>query len=41
MQRALAAADSLNEYIEHTGSALVACPPGLGAGGDWGAQLFG
>lgn len=41
MQRALAAADSLNEYIEHTGSALFACPPGLGAGGDWGAQLFG
>jgi deferrochelatase/peroxidase EfeB len=41
MQRALAAADGLNEYIEHTGSALFACPPGLGAGEDWGAQLFG
>ncbi len=41
MQRALAAADVLNEYIEHTGSALFACPPGLGAGEDWGAQLFG
>lgn len=40
MQRALARADVLNEYIEHTGSALFACPPGLAADEDWGAQLF-
>ena len=40
MQRALARADILNEYIEHTGSALFACPPGLGPAGDWGSQLF-
>ena len=30
----------MNEYIEHTGSALFACPPGLGADDDWGSQLF-
>lgn len=41
MQRALARADRLNEYIEHTGSALFACPPGLTAGQDWGTQLLG
>ena len=41
MQRALAAKDVLNEYIEHTGSALFACPPGLGPDEDWGTQLFG
>ncbi len=41
MQRALAAADVLGEYIEHTGSALFACPPGLADGEDWGTQLFG
>ena len=41
MQRALARADGLNEYIEHTGSALFACPPGLGPDDDWGRQLFG
>ena len=40
MQRALARADVLNEYIEHTGSALFACPPGLGPDDDWGTQLF-
>ncbi len=40
MQRALARADVLNEYIEHTGSAIFACPPGLAPGDDWGAQLF-
>jgi deferrochelatase/peroxidase EfeB len=40
MQHALAATDALNEYIEHTGSALFACPPGLGDGQDWGTQLF-
>ena len=41
MQKALARSDALNEYIEHTGSALFACPPGLGPDDDWGAQLFG
>jgi deferrochelatase/peroxidase EfeB len=40
MQRALARSDDMNEYIEHTGSAVFACPPGLGAGDDWGTQLF-
>ena len=29
MQRALAKADLLNEYIEHIGSAVFACPPGV------------
>ena len=41
MQRALARADRLNEYVEHTGSALFACPPGLRDGEDWGRQLLG
>ena len=41
MQRALARADLMNEYIEHTGSAVFACPPGLGPDDDWGSQLFG
>ncbi len=41
MQRALARADGLSEYIEHTGSAVFACPPGLGPDADWGTQLFG
>ena len=40
MQRALARSDVMNEYIEHTGSAVFACPPGLGADDDWGTQLF-
>ena len=40
MQRALARSDALNEYVEHTGSALFACPPGLGPDDDWGSQLF-
>jgi deferrochelatase/peroxidase EfeB len=43
MQRALAASDALNEYIEHTGSAVFACPPGVAEGdpGDWwGRALF-
>lgn len=41
MQHALAKTDVLNEYIEHTGSALFAVPPGLGDADDWGTQLFG
>jgi deferrochelatase/peroxidase EfeB len=34
------AADALNEYIRHTGSALFACPPGLRPGQHWGDTLF-
>ena len=33
MQRALAGKDAAHEYIEHTGSAVFACPPGLATGG--------
>ena len=40
MQRALAAKDALNEYIEHNGSAVFACPPGVRPGGYWGEALF-
>ncbi|KJK10155.1 peroxidase [Terrabacter sp. 28] len=40
MQRALAKADVLNEYIEHNGSAVFACPPGLAEGEHWGQALF-
>ena len=40
MQRALASKDLLNEYIEHNGSAVFACPPGLGDGEHWGQALF-
>jgi len=40
MQRSLAAKDGLNEYIEHTGSAIFACPPGLGPDEYWGQTLF-
>ncbi|HTW00121.1 MAG TPA: deferrochelatase/peroxidase EfeB, partial [Streptosporangiaceae bacterium] len=39
LQQSLAA-DALNEYIQHTGSAVFACPPGLRPGQDWGASLF-
>jgi len=34
------AADALNEYIQHTGSAVFACPPGLRKGQSWGDGLF-
>lgn len=40
MQRALAKSDVLNEYIEHNGSAVFACPPGLADGEHWGQALF-
>ena len=40
MQQALASKDGLNEYIEHTGSAVFACPPGLQPGESWGQALF-
>jgi deferrochelatase/peroxidase EfeB len=40
MQDALSSNDKMMEYIEHTGSAIFACPPGLPPGGYWGQQLF-
>jgi len=39
LQRKLGAQDALNEYIQHIGSALFVCPPGLAPGQDWAAQL--
>jgi deferrochelatase/peroxidase EfeB len=39
LQQALAG-DALNEYIQHTGSAVFACPPGLHPGQHWGDTLF-
>ncbi|MEO5877066.1 MAG: iron uptake transporter deferrochelatase/peroxidase subunit [Streptosporangiaceae bacterium] len=35
------ATDALNEYIQHVGSGVFACPPGLSKGGYWGDTLFG
>ncbi|MFC8178694.1 iron uptake transporter deferrochelatase/peroxidase subunit [Rhodococcus sp. NPDC057297] len=40
MQLALARKDLLNEYIQHVGSAVFACPPGLGESEFWGSTLF-
>ncbi|PWV94276.1 deferrochelatase/peroxidase EfeB [Paenibacillus cellulosilyticus] len=40
MQRTLAASDRLNEYIEHNGSALFACFPGVKEGGYIGDTLL-
>jgi deferrochelatase/peroxidase EfeB len=40
MQRALANNDVLMEYIEHTGSAVFACPPGLAEGQYWAQPLL-
>jgi deferrochelatase/peroxidase EfeB len=41
LQRKLSASDALNEYIEHVGSGLYACPPGVSSSGDfWGSALF-
>jgi deferrochelatase/peroxidase EfeB len=34
------ATDALNEYIQHVGSAVFACPPGLSPGQYWGDGLF-
>ena len=34
------AADALNEYVQHVGSAVFACPPGLSPGQHWGDGLF-
>ncbi len=40
LQQKLGAEDALNEYIQHTGSAIFVCPPGLGTGDNWGRQLL-
>ena len=33
--------DRLNEYVQHTSSAVFACPPGVGGADDWwGRALF-
>ncbi|HTY71724.1 MAG TPA: iron uptake transporter deferrochelatase/peroxidase subunit [Actinomycetes bacterium] len=40
LQRRLGVHDALGEYIEHTGSALFACPPGVAPGQAWGEALF-
>ncbi|MGZ4162905.1 MAG: iron uptake transporter deferrochelatase/peroxidase subunit [Tumebacillaceae bacterium] len=40
IQKALAAQDALNEYIEHVGSAVFACLPGASQGGYIGQSLF-
>ncbi|MEN3303704.1 MAG: deferrochelatase/peroxidase EfeB, partial [Pseudonocardia sp.] len=36
----LARKDKMMEYLEHNGSALFACPPGLGDGEYWAQSLF-
>ncbi|WP_028926794.1 iron uptake transporter deferrochelatase/peroxidase subunit [Pseudonocardia acaciae] len=42
IQRALASKDEMTqEYLEHTGSALFAVPPGVKRGGFWADGLFG
>ena len=40
MQRILAANDTMMDYIQHNGSAVFACPPGLREGEYWGQQLL-
>jgi deferrochelatase/peroxidase EfeB len=40
MQRALANSDKLMEYVEHTGSAVFACPKGLADGDYWAQPLL-
>jgi deferrochelatase/peroxidase EfeB len=40
MQSALARRDKMMEYIEHTGSAVFAVPPGLADGAYWGQRLI-
>ena len=40
MQQALSSKDSMMEYLEHTGSAHFACPPGVRPGEYWGQALF-
>jgi deferrochelatase/peroxidase EfeB len=40
VQRELARNDVMNEYIQHVGSGLFACPPGVRRGGFLGEGLF-
>ena len=41
LQNRLGTLDALNEYIEHVGSGLFACPGGVrGPGDHWGRALF-
>ncbi|GAA4863727.1 iron uptake transporter deferrochelatase/peroxidase subunit [Actinomycetospora straminea] len=40
MQSQLARRDKMMEYIEHTGSAVFAVPPGLGDGAYWGRTVL-
>lgn len=40
MQLALSRKDALNEYIQHVGSAVFACPPGVEESEYWGSTLF-
>ncbi|MFF5213432.1 iron uptake transporter deferrochelatase/peroxidase subunit [Streptosporangium sp. NPDC000396] len=40
IQRALAAKDPLNEYIQHVGSGIFACPGGVKPGSFWGEALL-
>jgi deferrochelatase/peroxidase EfeB len=40
LQTKLGTQDALNEYIQHIGSALFLCPPGLPTGATWAEQLF-
>ncbi len=39
LQTRLGTQDALNEYIQHIGSALFLCPPGLPTGTTWAEQL--
>ncbi|MCW2948425.1 MAG: deferrochelatase/peroxidase EfeB [Actinoallomurus sp.] len=40
LQNKLAASDHMNEYVQHVGSGIWACPPGVRGGGYWGETLF-
>ncbi|KAA9166154.1 deferrochelatase/peroxidase EfeB [Amycolatopsis acidicola] len=40
MQQALSAKDAMMEYVQHTGSAHFAIPPGVGPDSSWGDGLF-
>jgi deferrochelatase/peroxidase EfeB len=40
IQDQLARHDAMAEYVEHTGSAVFACPPGVRPGGHWGDTLL-
>ena len=40
LQQRLGQSDALNEYIQHTGSGIFICPPGLETNDDWASQLL-